>query len=97
MSKRQPETPAEWLEHYEKLRNRNMQNYQLTAEPRYLNAEFKYACICDAFRKAVDHDDEYRSDIKKRMSNCAGVCDRLAKPDYSKEEVIKLLKEAVYW
>ena len=94
---RQPETAREWLDHYEKLRQKNFMNYQMSGEPRYDNAEHKYSAICDAFRARIEQEKEREVDIKGRMRNFEYVVDQLVSPTYTKAEVVEMLRKAVWW
>lgn len=93
----QPETNEEWLKHYDKLRLKAWDNYQQTGEPKYDNAHCKYDKICDAFRALIEKADEYDGTIKKRLTNRDYVLDKLVKTEYTRDEVKKLLSDAVYW
>ena len=97
MSKRTPVTTREWLDHYEKLRYKAFYNYQVTGESRYDNQEFKYAVIVEALRAKLERTAEQDRTINKRMNNCNHVVDSLLKPEYTRDEVIDLLKKAVWW
>ena len=94
---KQPETPREWLMHFDNLRAKADNDYQQTGSQRYYNAQVKYENICDAFRALIDIKGEREVDIKKRMSNRDYTIERLVNPTYSKDEVIELLKKAVWW
>ena len=94
---KQPETSQEWLDYYEKLRQKNEDNYQWSGESRYDRAQYKYSCICDAFRARIAQEKEREVDIKRRMKNCDFVIDRLVAQSYSRAEVIEMLRKAVWW
>lgn len=92
-------TDADWLDHYEKLRQKAFDNYQTSGEPRYDNALAKYEKICDGFRALIEQKDERDKSINKRIANCNYVIDRLKahEPNFSFNEVVKLLRDAIYW
>ena len=90
-------TTKEWLEHFEKLKLKAFDNYQSTGEERYDNAQEKYDVICDGLRALLEKKEEYDGTIKKRLTNCQYVIERLGDGPYSRNEVIKLLRDAVYW
>ena len=92
-----PETSAEWYVHFEKLRLKNELIYQQTGEPRYDSAAYKYSRICDAFRALMDSEKDREVNMKKRINNKNAAVEKLLKDSYSKEEVIKMLEEAVWW
>lgn len=92
-----PETPQEWLERYEKKRDKAYQNYQETGIQKYDREFHKYDQICEAFHALIQHKEERKSDIKKRITNKNAVIDNLLLQKYSRAEVIKMLNEAVYW
>ena len=94
---KQPETNQEWLDYYEKLRQKNFDNYQMSGEQRYDNAEHKYSCICDAFRARIAQEKEREIDIKGRMKNCDYVISMMVAKTYTREEVIDMLRKAVWW
>lgn len=94
---RQPETAREWLDYYEKLRARADDNYQQTGEQRYYNAEFKYSQICDAFRARIAQQAEREVDIKGRMRNFEYVTGQLISKTYTRDEVVEMLRKAVWW
>lgn len=94
---RQPETTREWRDYYEKLYQKNYSEYQQCGEPRYDRAQYKYSVIVDAFDAKLELESEREIDIKKRKTNCDAVIDRLAKSEYSREEVKKYLQDAIWW
>lgn len=94
---KQPENTREWLEYFDKLRLKNEDAYQQSGEPRYDKAFYKYQCICDAFTAKLEAENERDDTIKKRMTNCKYVVDRLCSQTYTKAEVIDMLQKAVWW
>lgn len=97
MSRRQPETTSEWLEYFDKLRRRAEINYQESGEPRYENAQYKYEVICDALIAKLKDEDERDYTINQRIKNMESAIERLYKNEYTKEEVVDLLKSAIWW
>lgn len=93
-----PETIAEWIKHYEALSKKASDNYQSTGEPKYDRACAKYDVIIDGLYALEREKKEREVDIKKRIHNCNGVIDRLKRDEpFSRDEVVALLKEAVWW
>jgi len=92
-----PETTREWLEHYEKKYQRAFDNYQATGEARYDRQQYEYDVICDAFRALLRQKSERDDSIRQRLVNMNAVVDRLVNDKYTRAEVIKLLRDAVYW
>lgn len=95
--RRQPETPQEWRDYYEKLRQKNDDYYQQSGDQRYYNAEFKYSCIVDAFDALIEKRGMREEDMKKKMRNRDFAINSLLKESYTKAEVIDLLHKAVWW
>lgn len=90
--------PMDWANYYEALANKNYMDYQSTGEPRYDRAYYQYDQIAGAFRALAREKDGNASDIKKRMANCDGVIGRLIPGKmYNRDEVVKMLKEAIWW
>ena len=94
---KQPETPREWLEHFDGLAKKNAQTYQETGVQRYDDAAFKYDSICDAFRALIRENDERDEIIRKRLLNCSAAKKRLINDGYTRAEVEKIMDEAVWW
>ncbi len=92
-----PNNAKEWLERYEKKYQRAYDNYQATGDAKYDRQIWEYDCICDAFRALIDKREKRAEDLVRRRSNCKWTIDRLCKASYSREEVIKLLNDAVWW
>lgn len=92
-----PETTREWLERYEKKYQKAFDNYQATGEARYDRQQIEYDIICDAFRAKLQQKSERDDSVKKRLTNMHAVVDRLVNEKYTKAEVIKMLRDAVYW
>lgn len=89
---------AQLAEYYHGLEEKNYMYYQQSGEPRYDNAAYKYGKISEAFYALVEKENERGDEIKKRMVNMQGVVDRLIpSKTYTKAEVEKLLREAVWW
>lgn len=97
MASRTPETTKEWLEYYEKRQSKFYRMYQETGDPKYDREQYKFGCICDAFQAKLEMEGEREADIRKRLKNKDWIVNNLAKNEYSKDEVIKLLNDAVYW
>lgn len=88
----------QWADYYDKLAQKNYMAYQETGENRFDRAQFRYEKIADAFRAKAAQEGDREVDIKKRMTNCDYVIDRLIKGKvYTCEEVSKMLREAVWW
>ena len=94
---KQPETPREWLAHFEGLRQKNERDYQETGMPRFDNAAYKYEMICSAFRALIRENDERDEIIRKRLLNCSAAKKRLINDGYTRAEVEKIMDEAVWW
>lgn len=91
-------TASQWANYYDQLSNKNYMSYQETGETRYDNACIKYERIADAFRAKAEQEKESGADMKKRMNNKNFVVERLIPgKDYSYDEVVKLLNDAVWW
>lgn len=91
-------TTSQWIEYYDKLSNKNYMAYQESGLARYENAYIKYEQIADAFRAKAGQEKESGADMKKRMNNKNFVVERLIPgKDYSYDEVVKLLNDAVWW
>ncbi len=90
-------TSRDWYEYYDALRQKNYRTYQETGETRYDRANLQYEKIADAFLAKMQAESERDTEIKKRMNNCNYVCERLHDEPYTKGEVEKLLKDAVWW
>lgn len=86
-------TTSEWIDHYTQLRNSAEEGYQLTGEPRYNNAVYKYDCIIDAFQARLKQEHDNGEDYLKRLRNCHLAKEQLVLHDdtFTKEEVWKLL------
>lgn len=94
---KRPETPKEWLERYEKKLLRAQQNYQETGDPKYDRQVEEFEVVTDALVALIQKQEERQVDIKKRITNRDAVIDRLIKDNYSRGEVLELLRDAVYW
>ena len=94
---RMPDNAYEWLERYEKKYKKADDNYQATGDPKYDRQVWEYRSICDAFRALVEKREKRAADFESRRSNCKWAIDRLCKASYSREEVIKMLNDAVWW
>lgn len=94
---KQPETAREWLRHFDALQRKNAETYQDTGMQRYDDAAYKYECICSAFRAKIREESDRDYDVEKRIRNKNAAVDNLVNDKYTKDEVIKLLNEAVWW
>lgn len=92
-----PETTQEWIERYEKRESRAYKNYQETGGAKYDRQQYEYSKIVDAFRALNRKENEYHEQIKKRTANYKYVTDMLRKDSYTRDEVVELLRNAVYW
>ena len=92
-----PNNAKEWLERYEKKYQRAYDNYQATGDAKYDRQIWEYECICDAFRALIEKREQHDADMKKRRKNCNWVTGSLLKHTYDRDEVIKLLNDAVFW
>lgn len=97
MGRKQPENAAEWLERYESRYEKAYRNYQETGDPKYDRQIWEYGCVCEGFKALVEKKSDRSEEIKKRCRNRDWVLDRMTKPTYTREEVKKMLYEAVYW
>lgn len=93
----QPETIHGWLEHYERLRAKNEQTYQETGIQRYDDAQYKYEVICDALRALQERKDDHDTSVAKRIRNKNAAVERLIMQKYTRDEVVKMLEDAVWW
>lgn len=94
---KRPETPKEWLERYEKKLWRAQQNYQETGDAKYDRQVEEFEVVTDGLVALIQKQEERQVDIKKRITNRDAVIDRLIKDNYSRGEVLELLRDAVYW
>ena len=95
---KRPETTQEWLNRYEKKRIKAFDNYQSTGEPRYDRQEEEYRVICDALRALLQKENDRDDTIRQRMMNKDSTIDRMTyKEEYTRDEVIKMLNNAVWW
>lgn len=92
-----PETTREWYERYEAKRTKAYYNFQETGEPRYDRQENEYGAIADAFMSKLREEADRDDTLKKRRVNCDYVVERLHKSEYTKDEVIEMLNNAVWW
>lgn len=92
-----PETTRGWLEHYERLQEKNEQTYQETGDGRYDNAAYKYEMICTAFRALLEKEDDRDTTMAKRIRNKNAAVERLIAQKYTRDEVVKMLEDAVWW
>ena len=97
MAPHRPETLQEWLARWGKRRLRAFENYQSTGHPRYDAQLEECELVVDALMAKIAQSEERDFDVKKRMTNCDAVIDKLIRDTYSKDEVIRLLKDAVWW
>ena len=96
MAKR-PETAAEWAERYERKARKAYDDYQATGISRYWRQFEEYDMICSAFSALLDRRKDREADIRKRCINRDWAIDKLVHASYTRNEVIELLNEAVYW
>ena len=94
---RRPKTAAEWLERYEKKAQKAYNDYQATGIARYYRQYEEYDIISAAFRALADRSDKRAAEFERRLSSCNRVKDRLLCEKYTREEVIDLLQDAIYW
>lgn len=91
-------TSLQWAEYYDKQSRKNYMAFQETGMPRYDKVAYRYELIAGAFRAKHAQDNETAVDMKKRMTNRDYVIARLIPGKmYSREEVVKLLQDAVWW
>ena len=94
---RLPETTQEWIERYQKRYDRAYDNYQQTGESRYDSQSYEYMCIVNAFEALAKREDERDHELTKRRANMNASVERLYKKEYTRDEVVKLLNDAVWW
>lgn len=92
-----PDTTQEWIARYERNALKAEDNYQQTGIQRYDSQAYEYRSIVDAFQAMLKQEQNYHDDIRKRTTNCDYIIDRLVKDSYSRDEVKKLLRDAIYW
>jgi hypothetical protein len=97
MSRRLPETTAEWIERYKKKARNAEKNYQETGTQRYDSQRYEYEAIIDAFCALERKQEVYYDNLKQRTTNCKWAIDRLVKDSYTRAEVIDLLRAAIDW
>lgn len=83
----------EWCKYYEALQKKAYMNYQETGEPRYDRAELRYGKIVDAFIGYLENKSEVDSDRLRRKRNADAYAERLAKDTYTRDEVVRMIKE----
>lgn len=95
---RRPETTEEWLAKYEELRFKAFDNYQSSGDPRYDRLIEKYDKICDGLRALIEKEDDRDRELERRMKNKNVAIDGMTfKAEYTREEVIEMLNNAVWW
>lgn len=94
---KRPETTQEWLDRYEAKYNRAFENYQSSGDPKYDRQQDEYMTICDALRAKLERENERGDELKRRMNNMNHATNNLIKDEYTRDEVIKLLQNAVWW
>ena len=97
MPKKRPENAEEWLALYEQKYQRAYDNFQQTGMTRFDYQTEEYEIICDALR-ALAHKRADMADIwAKRRTNCEYIIDSMRKSEYSRDEVVSMLRNAIYW
>jgi hypothetical protein len=94
---RLPETTQEWIDRYQKRYDRAYDNYQQSGEQRYDSQAYEYQCIVSAFEALQKREDERDRELERRRVNMNAAVDRLYKNEYTRDEVIKLMNDAVWW
>lgn len=94
---RRPETLHEWLERYQSKATKAYRNYQNSGESRYYREYEKCDMIAECIQARLDAKDLRQQDIDRRTRNCDWQCSQLLKLEYSRNEVIKLLHDAISW
>lgn len=97
MPKRRPDNAKEWLELYERKLQLAYDNYQESGLTRYDYQVAQYDTICDALRALVYKREALEDTWAKRRRNCEAIIDTMRKPEYSRDEVITFLRDAIYW
>ena len=97
MPRKRPDNAQEWLELYERKRQRAYDNYQQTGETRFDYQVEEYEVLCDALRALINKRVEMTDIWAKRRSNCEHVIDSINKSEYSRDEVVSFLRDAIYW
>lgn len=98
MGRKTPENAKEWLERYREKANRAFRNYQNSGDPRYDRQIWEYESICSAFEALLERREERNTEMQKRIRNKDWMIEhQLLDMTYTREEVIKMLNDAVYW
>lgn len=91
-------TSIQWAEYFEAREQKYFDFYQQSGEAKYDRLYYKYQKIAEAFRAKAREEGEREADIQKRMINMQADVDRLLPSKmYSRDEVEKLLRKAVWW
>ena len=94
---RLPETTTEWLDHYIRLRDRNADLYQENGEQKYYRASVKYDVIIDGLNALEEKNQEQDERLARRIRNKNAAIERLTEETYTREDLLRILGEAVYW
>jgi hypothetical protein len=97
MPRKRPDNAQEWLDLYERKHQRAYDNYQQTGETRFDYQVEEYEVLCDALRALINKRVEMTDIWAKRRSNCEHVIDSINKSEYSRDEVVSFLRDAIYW
>ena len=94
---RRPETLHEWQERYQKKAEKAYDNYQESGDGKYERQYEEFDMIAECIQAKIDSKDLLLQEREKRARNCEWQCDKLVKLEYSRDEVLKLLHDAIYW
>lgn len=94
---RRPETLHEWLERYQNKADKAYWNYQDSGEEKYYRQYEECGMIAECIQARLDAKALHQQDIDRRTRNCEWQCSQLLKLEYSRDEVIKLLHDAIHW
>lgn len=87
-------TLEEWRDYYDKLQKRAYMNYQETGIGRYDNEQFKYSKIVDAFNGYIAfRDEEDKERLRRKRNIDAYASQYVCKDHYTRNEVLKMLRD----
>lgn len=92
-----PETTAEWLERYQKKYERAYWNYQDSGDPKYNRQVIEYDAIRDAFSAKLSREADRGDELLRRTRNMNAATEKLIKDTYTRDEVVELLRNAIWW
>lgn len=84
----------EWRDYYNKLYQRNYDNYQQTGDSRYERAYYQYQKIVDAFNGYIEWKKEEDTARKRRFDNFHNFLqNNVLEEKYTRAEVFQLLRK----